>query len=218
MNLELALAAGIASGTVLLFAAIGELFTERSGIINLGVQGMMFVGALVGIKVGLEVDPWLGIILVMSLVPLLIYVVFLTDFRLAMHELALPVVAIVAIFVPMLWAGHSTTKSAIGLQGDTVTLRDHAGNEVAIPMARVSYSKSAIAGPDSAVFLGQHHLALYDREALETQVFPRLTGAKSISAWDMQMTLIRMGHPQGVATVVAIVGAFIAGVAYALIR
>ena len=66
--------------------------------------------------------------------------------------------------------------------------------------------------------LGQHHLALYDREALETQVFPRLTGAKSISAWDMQMTLIRMGHPQGVATVVAIVGAFIAGVAYALIR
>lgn len=65
MNLELALAAGIASGTVLLFAAIGELFTERSGIINLGVQGMMFLGALVGFKVGVEVDPWLGLVMAM---------------------------------------------------------------------------------------------------------------------------------------------------------
>lgn len=66
MNLELALAAGIASGTVLLFAAIGELFAERSGIINLGVQGMMFVGAMVGFKVGSEVDPWLGVGLAMA--------------------------------------------------------------------------------------------------------------------------------------------------------
>jgi simple sugar transport system permease protein len=66
MNLELALAAGIASGTVLLFAAIGELFAERAGIINLGVTGMMFVGALVGFKVGSEVDPWLGVLLAMA--------------------------------------------------------------------------------------------------------------------------------------------------------
>lgn len=65
MNLELALAAGVAAGTVLLFAAIGELFAERAGIINLGVQGMMFVGAMVGFKVGSEVDPWLGMLLAM---------------------------------------------------------------------------------------------------------------------------------------------------------
>jgi general nucleoside transport system permease protein len=66
MNIELVLAAGIASGTILVFAAIGELFAERAGIINLGVQGMMFVGALVGFKVGLETDPWLGLLLAMA--------------------------------------------------------------------------------------------------------------------------------------------------------
>ncbi len=66
MNLELALAAGVAGGTVLLFAAIGELFAERSGIINLGVQGMMFIGAVVGFKIGSEVDPWLGLVLAMA--------------------------------------------------------------------------------------------------------------------------------------------------------
>lgn len=66
MNLELALAAGIAGGTVYLFAAIGELFAERAGIINLGVQGMMFMGAVVGFKIGSEVDPWLGLGLAMA--------------------------------------------------------------------------------------------------------------------------------------------------------
>jgi ABC-type uncharacterized transport system permease subunit len=65
VNLELALAAGIASGTVLLFAAIGELFAERSGIINLGVQGMMFVGALAGFRIGTDLDPWLGLVAAM---------------------------------------------------------------------------------------------------------------------------------------------------------
>ena len=65
MNLELALAAGVASGTVLLFAAIGELFAERAGVINLGVQGMMFVGAVVGFWVGSDVNPWLGVLMAM---------------------------------------------------------------------------------------------------------------------------------------------------------
>jgi simple sugar transport system permease protein len=67
MNLEVILSAGVASGTILLFAAIGEIFTERSGIINLGVEGMMFVGALAGFKIGVDTgDPWLGVACAMA--------------------------------------------------------------------------------------------------------------------------------------------------------
>lgn len=63
MNLEVILAAGVASGTILLLAAIGEILTERSGIINLGVEGMMFVGALAGFKISVESgDPWIGLL------------------------------------------------------------------------------------------------------------------------------------------------------------
>ncbi|HCF70476.1 MAG TPA: ABC transporter permease [Syntrophomonas sp.] len=42
------LAATVVAGTPILFAAIGELLTERSGILNLGVEGMMLVGAVLG--------------------------------------------------------------------------------------------------------------------------------------------------------------------------
>jgi len=38
--------AGVATGTVLLFATIGEIFSERAGVLNLGVEGMMLIGAM----------------------------------------------------------------------------------------------------------------------------------------------------------------------------
>ncbi len=37
----------ITAATPLLFAAIGEMVTEKSGVLNLGVEGMMLVGAVV---------------------------------------------------------------------------------------------------------------------------------------------------------------------------
>ena len=48
MDFQLVLAAGVGTGTILLFAAIGEIFAERSGVLNLGVEGMMLIGAVAG--------------------------------------------------------------------------------------------------------------------------------------------------------------------------
>ena len=42
------LASAVLYGTPLLFAALGELLAERSGVLNLGVEGMMLVGAVMG--------------------------------------------------------------------------------------------------------------------------------------------------------------------------
>jgi general nucleoside transport system permease protein len=42
------LAQAVLYGTPLLYAALGELLAERSGVLNLGVEGMMLVGAVMG--------------------------------------------------------------------------------------------------------------------------------------------------------------------------
>jgi simple sugar transport system permease protein len=47
-TLVVVLAAAVVYGTPLLYAALGELLAERSGVLNLGVEGMMLVGAVMG--------------------------------------------------------------------------------------------------------------------------------------------------------------------------
>ena len=53
----------LAAGTPLVFAALGELVTEKSGVLNLGVEGMMLVGAVVSFIVAATTkSPWLGVL------------------------------------------------------------------------------------------------------------------------------------------------------------
>ncbi len=56
------LGAGLRTGTPLLFATVGELITERAGVLNLGVEGMMLVGAVSGFAVAHQTgSAWLGV-------------------------------------------------------------------------------------------------------------------------------------------------------------
>ena len=66
MDFTIILQAGIASGTVLLFATIGELFSERAGVLNLGVEGMMLIGAMSAFSTTIATgNPWLGVLVAM---------------------------------------------------------------------------------------------------------------------------------------------------------
>jgi general nucleoside transport system permease protein len=52
----------LAAGTPLVFAALGELIVEKSGVLNLGVEGMMLVGAIAAFIVAARTQsPWLGV-------------------------------------------------------------------------------------------------------------------------------------------------------------
>ena len=56
-------AAGIRSGTAILFASIGEIFAERAGVLNLGVEGMMLMGAMTAFGTAHATgNPWLGLL------------------------------------------------------------------------------------------------------------------------------------------------------------
>jgi general nucleoside transport system permease protein len=54
---------GIVAGVPLLYASLGEILAEQSGVLNVGLEGMMLLGAFVGFVVMLEVDDlWLGLL------------------------------------------------------------------------------------------------------------------------------------------------------------
>ncbi|NKC22940.1 hypothetical protein HED50_16425 [Ochrobactrum oryzae] len=63
MDLTQAILLTIATAaTPLLIAAIGELVVERSGVLNLGVEGMMLMGAVSGFAIAQMTDSaWLGL-------------------------------------------------------------------------------------------------------------------------------------------------------------
>jgi simple sugar transport system permease protein len=56
------LAAAVRVATPLLFAATGETVTERSGVINLGIEGTMLAGALAAAIGAVAGGPWAGMI------------------------------------------------------------------------------------------------------------------------------------------------------------
>jgi ABC-type uncharacterized transport system permease subunit len=58
------IARALAFSTPLLWAALGEIMTERAGVVNLGVEGMMILGAVVGFIVSQATGlPYLGLLL-----------------------------------------------------------------------------------------------------------------------------------------------------------
>ena len=54
---------GIRLATPYLYAALGETFSQRSGVLNLGVEGIMLLGAFFGFYANFQTgSPWLGLI------------------------------------------------------------------------------------------------------------------------------------------------------------
>ena len=64
------LQAALVFGTVILFGAIGEILTEKSGNLNLGVPGIMYIGAIAGLAGAFWYEttfatplPWVGLLI-----------------------------------------------------------------------------------------------------------------------------------------------------------
>lgn len=56
-------AATIAAGTPILYGALGEIVTERSGVMNLGLEGLMLVGGMAGFfGASTFGNPWMGLL------------------------------------------------------------------------------------------------------------------------------------------------------------
>src|SRR5687767_7338654 len=57
------LSGAVLSGTSILYATVGEVIGERSGIVNLGLEGVMLVGAVTGFVATAETgNPYVGVL------------------------------------------------------------------------------------------------------------------------------------------------------------
>lgn len=58
---EVVLAGTIRLAIPLALAALGETLVERAGVLNLGIEGMMVMGALTGVWTAVQVGSWAGV-------------------------------------------------------------------------------------------------------------------------------------------------------------
>lgn len=62
-NILIAISITLMYSTPLALAAMGGVISERSGVVNIGIEGMMSIGALAGAAVGyFSGNPWLGLL------------------------------------------------------------------------------------------------------------------------------------------------------------
>lgn len=82
--IALVLASGLRSATPLMFAAIGGIFSERSGIVNIALEGIMLSGAFTAVMVTYYVgNPWIGVLaaMVIGVLISLIHAVISIEFK-----------------------------------------------------------------------------------------------------------------------------------------
>jgi len=110
------LASGVLYGTPLLYAALGEVLAERSGVLNLGVEGMMLMGAVMGFWAVERVPGPTALILAASI---------------GVAALAGAVMAAIhAFLVITLWANQIVSGLALTIFAGAAGLSSYLGNDL----------------------------------------------------------------------------------------
>lgn len=83
-NIIALISTSLRMATPLIFAAMGGVFSERSGVINIALEGIMLIGAFAAMATSyLTGNPWLGVLMAMlaGLVISLLHAVISIEFR-----------------------------------------------------------------------------------------------------------------------------------------
>jgi ABC-type uncharacterized transport system permease subunit len=96
------IAATLRVATPLIFGTLGELFSERAGVLNLGIEGTLFLGAFVGFSVAsLSGSLWLGFFAAVLAGMLSGWLMALLTVRLGVNQ------HVSGLGITLLWTGFS---------------------------------------------------------------------------------------------------------------
>jgi general nucleoside transport system permease protein len=140
--LVVVLSSAVAYGTPLLYAALGELLAERSGVLNLGVEGMMLVGAVMGFWAVQRIGGPTGLVLPLAV---------------AVAALAGAIVALVhAFLVVTLRASQIVSGLALTIFAGALGLSSYLGNDLQLAdePAKHAFHAADLFGLGDAPILG----------------------------------------------------------------
>jgi len=133
----------LAYGTPLLLGTLGEIYAERSGVLNLGIEGMMIMGSYTGFAIAYTTgNPWLGILAAAIVGGLFSLIHALASITLKANQVV---------------SGLALTMLGLGLSG--VLGRGWEGKPLSVPLGKITVpilSGIPILGP--IMFEGQNML------------------------------------------------------------
>lgn len=142
----------------------------------------------------------------------LVFLFTLSDKPDIMVQIAVPLAGLFAIVILIAWINSANWGTAITVDGNNLTLRDHTGRHSSCPLRQVRYDDTAIATRDAIVILGRQQARIYDSEDVRDRLLPRLVEAQRVGPVEMLKIQIQLLHPHGIVTLIAIAGLLIFGV------
>uniref|UniRef100_A0A7J3ZJC1 ABC transporter permease n=1 Tax=Fervidicoccus fontis TaxID=683846 RepID=A0A7J3ZJC1_9CREN len=118
-------------GTPLLLAALGEVYSERSGVLNLGLEGLMALGAAAAVAFSIATgSPWCGMVLACLLAALLALVHAIVSVILRGNQ----IVSGLALTIIGIGLSSIVGSNYVGLRGNPITsvIEIHALNRIPV--------------------------------------------------------------------------------------
>lgn len=144
----------------------------------------------------------------------LIFMFGILDHPELVSKLIGPIAGMFAIVMLIAWINKANWGTAIAVDGNMLTLRDHTGRMSTCPIRQVRYDNTAIATRDAVVILGRPKARIFAEADIHEQLMPRLSDAQRVGAIEMLKIQIQLRHPQGIVAVLALIGVL----AYAVVR
>ncbi len=110
--------------TPLILASLGGCMSERSGVINIGLEGMMLMGAFTAVVGSYFIGPWAGLLLgvcaggLMGLLHAFMSITIGANQIISATAINIMAVGLPNILIPVIWPGHFGISPTVDVIGD----------------------------------------------------------------------------------------------------